>query len=112
MARLPTGIVAAGLIRAAEAVGGNGVVLARGDPDSGALLLVMTCRGKDAVILERVSSLDGGLRWNRRKSSESVDSQTVARLVAENKRFDRDLWVLELDVADVEQFIVESLAET
>jgi len=112
MARLPTGIVAAGLIRAAEAVGGNGVVLAKGDPDSGALLLVMTCRGADAVMLERVSSLDGGLRWNRREDGESGDSQTVARLVAEKKRFDRDLWVLELDVADVEQFIVESLAET
>ena len=112
MARLPTGIVASGLIRAAEAVGGNGAVLARGDPDSGALLLLLTCRGAGAAILERVSSLDGGLRWNRRKSSESVDFQTVAQLIDKKKRFDRDLWVLELDVADVEQFIVESLSET
>lgn len=112
MVRLPTGIVASGLIRAAEAVGGNGVVLAKGDPDAGALLLVLTCRGKDAVFLERVSSLDSGLRWNRRESRESIDSQTVARFVAEKKRFDRDLWALELDVADVEQFIVDSLAET
>lgn len=112
MARLPTGIVAAGLIRAAEAVGGNGVVLAKGDPDSGALLLVLTCRGKDALIMERVSSLDGGLRWNRRKTGESNDFQRVAQLVSETKRFDPDLWVLELDIADVEQFIVDSLAET
>lgn len=112
MARLPTGIVATGLVRAAEAVGGNGAVLAKGDPDSGALLLVMTCRGAGAAILERVSSLDGDLRWNRRETGESADSQTVARLIAEKKRFDRDLWVLELDVADVEQFIVDSLTET
>lgn len=112
MARLPTGIVASGLIRAAEAVGGNGVVVAKGDPDAGALLLVLTCRGANPIVLERLSSLDGGLRWNRWKSGESIDFQRVAQLIAEKKRFDRDIWVLDLDVADVEQFIADSLAET
>lgn len=112
MARLPSGLVAGGLLRAAEAVGGNGAVLAKGDPDSGALMVVLTHRGADPVVLERVSAMDGKWRWNRRKVDDPINYETVARFIDKNKRFDRDLWVLELDVADVEQFIVDSLAET
>jgi hypothetical protein len=57
MSRLPTGIVASGLLRAAEAFGGNGVVLNRGDPDAGALLVVVTRRGADPRLLERLSTI-------------------------------------------------------
>lgn len=113
MARLASRIVAAGLLRAAEAAGGNGVVLARGDPDSGALMLVLTSRGADPRILERVAGNDDQLAWNLRQSSgESRQDDSVARFIDKNKRFDRDLWVLELDVPDVHRFIVDSLSQT
>jgi len=110
--RLPSGLVASGLIRAAETVGGNGAVLSKGDADSGAIVLVLTCRGRTPLIMERVPRLDGGLQWNRRKGSESVNFESVARFIDELKRFDRDIWVVELDIADVEQFIVDSLGQT
>lgn len=110
--RLPSGLVVGGLLRAAEAVGGNGAVLVKGDPDAGALLVVLTCRGADPIVMERVSSPAGGFTWNRMKSSESLDSQRVARLIDGKKRLDRDIWAVELDVPDVEQFIVDSLAGT
>jgi hypothetical protein len=112
MSRLPTGIVASGLLRAAEAAGGNGVVLKRGDPDVGALLVVVTRRGADPRVLERLSALDGGLGWNLQNNGESISSGSVARLIDKKKRFDRDLWVLELDVADAEQFIALTFGQT
>lgn len=112
MARLPSHIVASGLIRAAQAAGGNGAVLAKGDPDAGALLVVLTCRGADPVLFERISDMTGEWRWNNPKSAESLDLQSVARFIDERKRFDRDIWALELDIPNVEQFIVESLAQT
>lgn len=102
---------ASGLLRAAEAAGGNGAVLARGDPDAGALLVVLTCRGSNPIILERRSQLTGDFTWNKPViSRESASEETVARLIDKKKRFDRDLWVLELDIPNVEQFIEDSLA--
>jgi len=113
MPGLASRIVVAGLLRAAEGVGGNGAVLARGDGDSGALLVVLTTRGGSPLVLERLSGIDGGFAWNRSQApDESAQNDSVARLIDEKKRFDRDLWVVELDIPDVEQFIVDSLAET
>lgn len=113
MARLPSHLVASGLLRAAEAVGGNGAILNRGDRDSGALLLVVTCRGQDAVLLERVSKIDGFFTWNQTSGrSESADPNVVARLVDQKKRFDPDIWIVELDIPDVQQFVVDSLCQT
>lgn len=110
MTGLRSNLVVTGLLRAAEAVGGNGAVVAKGDPDSGAVMLILTCRGVDPILLERVSGIEGGLHWNQRNYAESIDFQRVARLVAQKKRFDLDLWVIELDVPNVEQFIADSLA--
>ena len=112
MARLPSTIIVGGLLRAAEAAGGNGAVLAKGDPESGALLLVLTSRGRHPRLFERVSALTGNFSWNQLKSGESHDLEELARLIDKMKRFDRDLWAVELDIPNVEQFIVDSLAQT
>lgn len=113
MARLPSHIVVSGLLRAAETLGGNGAVLVRGDRDAGALLLVLTTRGANPKLLERVSTMNGDFTWNQTPMRvESPDFDSVAQLVDEKKRFDRDIWVVELDIPDVEQFIVESLGQT
>lgn len=87
-------------------------MLAKGDPDAGALLLVLTNRGATHALLERVSSLTDGFTWNIVNGSVSADSETVARLIDRKKRFDPDLWVIELDIPNAEQFIVDSLDET
>ena len=112
MTRLPSAIVTAGLLRAAEAVGGNGAVLAKGDPDGGALFVILTSRGTDPMIFERVSSMNGGFTWNNHNAGQTLDLQSVARFIDERKRFDRDLWIVELDIAEPEQFIADTLGGT
>ena len=92
-----------------EAAGGNGAVLSKGDPDAGALLLVLTTRGVVQKVLERVSSATEGFTWNIVNNGNLADSRTVAQLIDRKKRFDPDLWVVELDIPDVEQFIADSL---
>ena len=109
MGGLPSHLVVGGLLRAAEAGGGNGTILSRGDADAGAILLVLTYRGEAKVVTERVSNMANGFTWNSVMVNESQPNQMVARLIDEKTRFDRDLWIVELDVADVEQFIVDSL---
>ena len=112
MSRLPTKLVASGLLRAAEATGGNGVVLAKGDPDAGALMLILTSRGADPRLYERVSSQEHGFTWNIAADEDSLTTERVARLIDSRKRFDADLWIVELDIPNAEQFLVDSLAET
>lgn len=106
-------MIVSGLLRAAEAVGGNGVVVKRGDSDAGALLVVLTTRGEQASMWERSSSIEGDFTWNQtKKRGESSTSDSVAQLIDEKKRFDRDIWVVELDIPNVQQFIVDSLGQT
>lgn len=85
------------------------MVLVRGDPDAGALLLVLTTRGVIQRITERVSSISEGFTWNMVNSGDSANSQSVARFIDRKKRFDPDLWIIELDIPNAEQFIVDSL---
>ena len=102
-------IVVGGLLRAAEAAGGNGAVIAKGDPGAGALLVIVASRGRPSAMLERVSSIEYGFTWNNLESDDLLDSQRVARLIDEKKRFDRDIWIVELDVADPSRFIADTL---
>lgn len=103
-ARLATSVLAGGLIRRAEAEGGFGAVLAKGDPTAGALLVILTERGADPRVLERVLQPDGGYAWREAATSGEAGSTEIAEFVARNRRFDPDLWVLELDIPSAERF--------
>ncbi len=109
-ARLPSGLEAAGLIRSAQAAGGFATVLQKGDPDRGALLLVVTSRGHHFGCLERMLSLDSDYSWQRIGPPESVGSADLGEFLAKKARFDPDLWLIELDIAEPERFIAETIA--
>ena len=104
--RLATSVLVGALIRKAEGEGGFAAVLAKGDPTSGAILLLLTERGGPPVLLERLLRPDGEYHWAR-----PIDSpDEVPDFVARRRRFDRDLWVLELDIPSVERFTAEMTA--
>ena len=50
-------------MRRVEADGGFATVLATGDPDRGALMLLIADRGAHVACLERQLGADGGYRW-------------------------------------------------
>ena len=109
-ARLPSALEAAGLVRSAEAAGDFATILKKGDADSGALLLVVTSRGRHVGCLERMFTLDTGDQWQRVGPSESASSIELEEFLAKKTRFDRDLWLIELDTAEPERFIAETIA--
>jgi len=94
--RLASGIQISAIKRLAEAQGDIATVLKKGDPTSGAILLIGLVRGADPVIFERYPSLDGTTAWQTVASNES-DTSTDAYWKKRCAR-DTDLWVLELDV--------------
>lgn len=106
--RLPAHLEVAGILRRAEASGGFGTVLRKGDPDRGSILLFISRRGTHLVCLERMMSLDGGYDWQASGPPESASSADIADFLAKRARFDEDFWAVELDIADAERFIAET----
>ena len=106
--RLPAQLEAAALVRRAEASGGFGTILRRGDPDRGALVLLIARRGQHHSCHERALASDGSYRWQRVGPAAGADPETLADWSQKRVRFDEDLWLIELDIADPERFIVET----
>lgn len=106
--RLSTHIEAAAIVRRAEVSGDFATVMKKGDPERGALLLLVTSRGRHVACLERLLGLDGGYRWDKVGPPENADSDSVAGFLAKRARFDEDYWAIELDVAQPERFIAET----
>src|SRR5688500_19832261 len=63
--RLPAHLEASALVRGVEAEGGFGMILKKGDPDRGALVLLIASRGEHRACLERALSPDGKYRWQQ-----------------------------------------------
>ena len=110
--RLPAGLEAASIVRRAEIAGDFATVLKRGDPDRGAILLVVSSRGRHVALLERVLSADGAYRWDCTGPAETSDSAQVASFLEKRARFDADYWAIELDIANPERFIAETTSAT
>jgi hypothetical protein len=106
--RLPAHLEVASILRRAEAKGGFGTVLRKGDPERGSILLVISSRGRHLVCLERMLSLDGGYEWKATGPGESAGSPEIGDFLAKRARFDEDYWALELDIAEPERFIAET----
>jgi hypothetical protein len=106
--RLPAHIEAAGFLRRAEAQGGFGTVLKRGDADRGALILLIATRGQHQACLERALGSDGRYGWQRSGPPTGSDATALAEWSQKRVRFDEDSWLIELDVADPERFIAET----
>jgi hypothetical protein len=81
----------------------------KGDEERGSLLLFVASRGNHFAALERVLDLEGSYRWQRVGPSESASSAEIADFLARRARFDEDLWAIELDIADAERFIAETM---
>lgn len=108
--RLPSGLEASAIVRRAEAEGDFATILRKGDPDRGALLLVITSRGRYVTCLERMLGANGGYRWNAIGPSESGGSAQLDVFLARRARFDEDSWLIELNIAHPERFIAETTA--
>jgi hypothetical protein len=102
--RLASRIEVSALIRRIEGMGGTAAVLARGDAEAGAILLLLADRGTPHAMLERVLDVSGSYRWQRVGPQDIVSLEDVNTYIERRRRGDGDLWVLELDIAGVERF--------
>ena len=108
--RLPAGIEASSLVRRAEVEGGFGMILKRGDPDRGALILLIAHRGAHVACLERSFGASGTYAWQNVGPAAGADAETLRNWSQKRRDYDPDLWLIELDVPLPERFIAETTA--
>ena len=98
--RLKAGLWVKMALRLADRDGRPGVVLRKGDADSGGVLVVL--RGREGLaVLSQARAADGTLAWMRGTGATPVDQEAADGYVARQIRFDPDIWVLEFDAPDL-----------
>lgn len=100
-ARVKSGLWVQMALRLGDAGGQYGVVLRKGDPDSGGILVVL--RGSDGLmILSQVRAADGAPAWMRATGAAPVDQAGVDAYVERAIRRDPDVWVVEFEARDLQ----------
>ncbi|WP_315762042.1 DUF1491 family protein [Sphingomonas sp. Y38-1Y] len=106
MTRLTSAVRVSALVRRVHLAGGSAMVLAKGDPTAGAILILLLDRGEHPRFCER-GLIDSG------KLIESGPSHADAIEAADywqrRRARDPDLWVVEVDVAEGERFADETI---
>lgn len=104
-ARLPTHLLVGALLRRVNDAGGIAVIRARGDADTGAILVLLEQENR---LLERTIGIDGYdvllPTGPVAGSSDSPDDYWMKR-----RARDPDLWVVALDVPGGERFAAETI---
>lgn len=105
-ARLRTSIWVQALIWRCSQAGANAVVVKRGDPDAGALLIKLNSFDNSYRLMQRVRALNGDLKWNDALPDRGplMDSDIDTYIARESKR-DPDLWVIEISDRNPERFL-------
>lgn len=98
--RLKAGLWVKMALRMADLNGRSGMVLRKGDPDAGGVLVVL--RGRAGLtVLSQMRTAEGEAAWMRSTGPEPVDEAAADAYVARQIRFDSDIWVLEFDAPDL-----------
>ena len=107
--RLPARLEATALMRQVESAGGFAAILRRGDADSGALILLIAERGAPCALIERRMSADFDYRWTVTLRADDATPKKFRESMDKSVSFDPDCWLIELDVADAERFVAETI---
>ncbi len=92
-------------MRAVQSAGGFAMLLQKGDADYGAILVAAMEKGANLRIFERLPSLDGAPEWQLVGAQSAENQQEIEQYLARRRTREPDLWMIELDIAQVERFI-------
>ena len=94
--RLPTHLWVMAHIRAADAEGVTMMVLRKGDPSRGTVILKLNRLDRTFSVLVQVRE-EERLRWSRGTGADPVDETTADAYIARQTRYDPDVWVIEVE---------------
>lgn len=105
-ARLATHVWVGALLRRVQAVGAFGTVLRRGDPVSGAVILVARAPGGNVAAWSR-AVMGASAAWTVAMEAAREDEARIDEYLARQAHYDPDLWVVELVTQEIQPFIAE-----
>jgi hypothetical protein len=105
--RLQSGLLVKFLQRRAESEGGFAAVLKRGDSEAGAILVILAEKGRNPRVLERVLNPNGCYSWHVTFDQAAENEEELQKFLARRRKFDPDLWLIELNVVSAERFTDE-----
>ena len=97
--RIKVGLWVQAVLRMGQADGRYGVVIRKGDPDAGGVLLVL--RGHSGLtVLTQIRDATGQPAWLRATGETPVEEPAADAYIAKQLKYDTDLWVIEFDAPD------------
>ena len=104
-ARLPAKLEIGALIRMVGNAGGFASVLHSGEAEAGTIVVVLTENGANLRVYERMPRADGAREWQQSKAETDGNRLEIDDYLVRRASQDRDLWIVELDIANGERFI-------
>lgn len=105
--RLPTHLVVGAILRQVSAEGGSGVILAKGDRDSGTYVLLLRDRTGMLKLVERRPSAGFGFEWQVTQEKNPENEREIYDYCDRRSSQDDDLWIVEAQVDDAQRFIAQ-----
>ncbi len=106
-ARITSKMLVSALRRRAEAAGGNAMVLTKGDEISGAVIVALAERGVVRGLYERGLAPDGSYQWVEAGPGEDAEPPAFGEYLARRRKFDPDIWAVEIDAPDTDDWLGE-----
>jgi hypothetical protein len=106
--RLKSGIFVRALIRRAEVAGAQGFVVKKGAEEAGAVFLKINRLDGTCTVLSQARRGDGELVWLRPVGETCDEAKAVAYFERE-KKFDPDLWIIEIEDREGRAFVDETV---
>lgn len=101
-ARVPTHLWISACLAVCSQKGLGAYVAARGDADSGTILLRITGRDGRTRLLSQVRQLSGSLGWMEAFKNGPVDPADAIAYIEKARARDPDLWIVEVEATDDE----------
>jgi len=95
--RLKTSIWVQAQIRICDLAAIPIVVMKRGDPDAGTVVLKICRRDRTCEVFSQVRDFDGRMKWMRASGPDPVPEADAEPLIERQTKRDPDLWVIEID---------------
>lgn len=108
---LPTGILVSALLKRVNDAGGIGMVRAKGDAGSGAILLILDEGAGPPRLVERAIGPLGKPALVATGPAAFEDAAACESYWRRRRERDPDLWVIELDIASAERFAAETILD-
>ena len=94
------------MFRAVQAAGGFGAVLHKGEREGGTIVVVLAENGGNQRLYELMPDLEKGRIWTCSKRQDPENPYDFTDYLDRRVARDPDLWIVELDIADGERFIL------